>query len=128
MAVLEWTDPPFSAGHWIPDMVAAAGAVSALGASGERSRTIEWTEVAAGRPDMIVVAPCGYRLDGAAALAREVVAAGVLPAGVSVWAVDADALVVRPGPRVVDGVSAFASILHPDRCGPPAATAARRVA
>ena len=73
------------------------------------------------------MSPCGFRLDGAADLAAEVVAAGVLPTGAEVWAVDADAFVVRPGPRVVEGVETFAAILHPDRCGPPAATAARRI-
>ena len=74
------------------------------------------------------MAPCGYRLDGSVALAEQTVAAGVLPAEAEVWAVDADAFVVRPGPRVVTGVETFAAILHPDRCGPPAVTAARRVA
>jgi iron complex transport system substrate-binding protein len=95
-------------------MVTAAGAVSVLGISGERSRRIEWADVAAGRPDVIVVAPCGYRLEGAAQLAEQVVRAGVLPPNVPVWAVDADAAFVRPGPRVVDGVETLAHIAHPE--------------
>ena len=65
--VLEWTDPPFSAGHWVPDMVTAAGGEAVLGASGRRSEQIEWAAVAAAEPDVIVVAPCGYRLEGATA-------------------------------------------------------------
>ncbi len=118
IAVLEWTDPPYSSGHWVPDMVAAAGATSVLGAAGERSRRIGWGEVAAGRPDLVVVAPCGYRLDPAALLAEKIVAAGVLPPGVPVWAVDADAVFVRPGPRLVDGVEALAAIAHPGALPP----------
>ena len=74
------------------------------------------------------MAPCGFRLDGAADLAEQAVAAGVLPERAEVWAVDADAFVVRPGPRVVEGVETFASILHPERCGPPVPSAARRLA
>ena len=113
IAMLEWTAPPFSSGHWVPDLVAAAGAESVLGTSGSRSVQVTWDDVAQSQPDIIVVTPCGFRLDGAAQLAEEVVAAGVLPAGVPVWAVDADAAFVRPGPRLVDGVQAIAHIAHP---------------
>jgi iron complex transport system substrate-binding protein len=120
MAVLEWTDPPFSSGHWVPDMVTAAGAVSVLGVAGQRSAQIEWSTVAAGEPELIVVAPCGYRLDGATALAEQVVTAGVLPPGIAVWAVDADAAFVRPGPRVIDGIEALAHIAHPEAVAAPA--------
>jgi iron complex transport system substrate-binding protein len=119
MAVLEWTDPPFSSGHWVPDMVSAAGALSVLGDGGQRSRQIEWADLVSARPEVIVVAPCGYRLDGGRRLAEEVVAAGVLPVGVPVWAVDADAAFVRPGPRLVDGVEALAHIAHPEVCRAP---------
>jgi iron complex transport system substrate-binding protein len=114
MTVLEWTDPPFSSGHWVPDLVAAAGAEPVLGLSGERSKQIAWDAVAAATPDVIVVAPCGYRLDGARLLAEQLVASGALPAGIPVWAVDADAAFVRPGPRVIDGVETLAHIAHPD--------------
>jgi iron complex transport system substrate-binding protein len=118
MAVLEWTDPPFSAGHWVPDLVTAAGARSVLGASGQRSERVEWADVASCRPDLVVVAPCGYRLEGAAELARTARDTGHLPEGVPVWAVDADAAYVRPGPRLVDGIEALAAIAHPDRWPP----------
>jgi iron complex transport system substrate-binding protein len=113
VAVLEWTDPPFSSGHWVPDMVAAAGGRSVLGAPGRRSATIEWDDVATADPDLIVVAPCGYRLDGARELAGQLVASGRLPDGPPVWAVDADAAFVRPGPRLVDGIEALAALVHP---------------
>jgi iron complex transport system substrate-binding protein len=119
VAVLEWTDPPFSSGHWVPDMVSAAGAEPVIGAAGERSRRIEWSDVGAAEPDLVVVAPCGYRLDGATALAEQVIAAGVLPPDVPVWAVDADAAFVRPGPRVVDGVETLAHIAHPHSVSSP---------
>jgi iron complex transport system substrate-binding protein len=119
LAVLEWTDPPFSAGHWVPDMVTAAGAESVLGVAGRRSQQVEWAAVGAARPDVIVVAPCGYGLDGARQLAEEMVARGVVRRGVPVWAVDADAAFVRPGPRLVDGVEALAHIAHPDAVNAP---------
>lgn len=113
VAVLEWPDPPFSAGHWVPDMVTAAGACSALGDGGQQSRRIEWRGVADSKPEFVVVAPCGYRLDPAAELALDLCRAGHLPDAVPVWAVDADAAFVRPGPRVVDGIEALAAIAHP---------------
>jgi len=113
VVVLEWTDPPFSSGHWVPDMVEAAGGRSRLGRSGERSSQVHWDEVTAAQADLVVVAPCGFRLDGAAALAEELVAQRRLGGDVPIWAVDADAAFVRPGPRLVDGVEALASVIHP---------------
>lgn len=114
VAVLEWTDPPFSSGHWVPDMVEAAGGRSLLGRSGARSSQVGWEDVTATGADLVVVAPCGYRLEGAVAQAEEVVAQGILPADVPVWAVDADAAFVRPGPRLVDGIEALAAVIHPE--------------
>ncbi|HWC35311.1 MAG TPA: cobalamin-binding protein [Mycobacteriales bacterium] len=114
VVVVEWTDPPFCAGHWVPDMVDAAGGRALLGRPGENSQRISWEDVAAAKPEVVVVAPCGYRLDGATALARQAIDDGLTPPGVPVWAVDADAAYVRPGPRLVDGVEALAAVLHPD--------------
>jgi iron complex transport system substrate-binding protein len=114
VAMLEWTDPPFSSGHWVPDMVDAAGGVSVLGEPGRRSEQVAWSDLTGCRPDVVVVAPCGYHLDGAQALAVELVAAGHVPPAAELWAVDADAEFVRPGPRLVDGVETLAAILHPD--------------
>jgi len=119
MAVLEWTDPPFSSGHWVPDMVTAAGAESVLGVSGERSRQVEWGAVTAARPDVVVVAPCGYRLDGATELAEQVIHAGVLPPGLPVWAVDADAAFVRPGHGWSTASKPWPTSHIPVRCAHP---------
>jgi iron complex transport system substrate-binding protein len=113
VAVLEWTDPPFTAGHWVPDMVVAAGGDPVLGTAGGRSVETTWEQVVATAADVVVVSPCGYRLPAAIELAHAVIAAGVLPPGVAVWAVDADAAFVRPGPRLVDGVEALAGVFHP---------------
>jgi iron complex transport system substrate-binding protein len=111
VAVVEWVDPPFTAGHWIPDLVIAAGGQPVAARPGALSVPTSWPAIAAAAPDHVVVAPCGYHLPGAIDQARSV--ARALP-GVSVWAIDADGIVVRPGPRLVDGVEAIASILHPD--------------
>lgn len=126
--VLEWTAPAFTSGHWVPDLVTAAGGWPVLARPGADSVSVAWPEVAGCGAEVVLVAPCGYHLDGAAELAATVVADGVLPSGAQVWALDADAFVVRPGPRLVDGVEAIAAILHPDRCGPLDAAAARRIA
>jgi len=114
MAVLEWTDPPFNAGHWVPDMVAAAGGTPVLAVSGQRSNVITWQDVASAEPDVIVVSPCGFRLDGCIDMARALRQSGKLTTDAPLWAVDADAAFVRPGPRLVDGVEALAAIAHPD--------------
>jgi iron complex transport system substrate-binding protein len=111
VAVVEWVDPPFTAGHWVPDLVTAAGGVPVATQPGGRSVQTTWPAVAAAAPEHVVVAPCGFHLPGAIEQARHV--AGMLP-GTAVWAIDADGIVVRPGPRLVDGVEAIASILHPD--------------
>ncbi len=125
--LLEWTDPAFTDGHWVPDMIAAAGGRSVMGRPGRNSQGATWDEIAACAAEVVIVAPCGFRLAGATELAEQVVARGVLPDGAEVWAVDADAFVVRPSPRVVDGVETFASILHPERHGQPDPHTAVRV-
>jgi iron complex transport system substrate-binding protein len=111
VAVIEWVDPPFTAGHWIPDLVTAAGGEPVAARPGRPSVPADWSAIAAAAPELVIVAPCGYHLSGAIEQAQRAVRA--LP-GTPVWAIDADGIVVRPGPRVVDGVEAIASILHPD--------------
>ena len=108
--VLEWIDPPFGAGHWVPDIIAAAGGEPVLSRPGQRSVQTTWQEITAAAPDVVIVAPCGFNLDGAAEQAHSI--AHLLPSSASVWAIDADSVMVRPGPRLVDGVEEIAAILH----------------
>jgi len=110
VTVVEWTDPPFTAGHWIPDLVVAAGGEPVAASPGAMSVQTSWASIAEARPDVVIAAPCGFHLAGAAEQAKTV--ADALPE-CEVWAIDADGIVVRPGPRLVDGVEAIASILHP---------------
>jgi iron complex transport system substrate-binding protein len=117
--LLEWTDPPFAPGHWVPEMISAAGGEPLLGAPGAKSERITWEAVHAARPEVVVVAPCGYDLAGASALAQSLVASRVLPDGVPVHAVDANASWARPGTRLVDGVEELAALLHPGTPAPP---------
>ena len=126
--VLEWTDPPFAPGHWVPEMVERAGAVSTLGSAGEKSFRTTWDAARASEPEVVVVAPCGYHLAGAAALAADLVAREVLPRGIPVWAVDANASFARPGPRLVDGIEALAAIVHPEAVGAADPAMACRIA
>ena len=108
--VLEWTDPPFAPGHWVPEMVELAGGTAVLGTAGEPSRRTTWQDAAGAAPDVIVCAPCGYRLDAACELAQDV---ATRFRGIPVWAVDANASWARPGPGLVDGIEALGAILHP---------------
>ncbi len=111
--VVEWVDPPFLAGHWVPELVTRAGGSAGPAAAGERSTATTWDEVnAAVRDgvDIVLVAPCGYDVEGAREQAIEV--RRRLATDCPVWAIDANGLVVRPGPRLVDGVETIAAILH----------------
>jgi iron complex transport system substrate-binding protein len=125
--VLEWTDPPFTAGHWVPDLITAGGGQALLAHAGKDSVRVEWDVVRHAAADVVVVAPCGYHLEPTVGLAERLVNEARLPDGAEVWAVDADSHFVRPGPRVVDGAETVGRILHPDRLGPPAPEHARRV-
>jgi iron complex transport system substrate-binding protein len=111
---LEWSDPPFSGGHWVPDMIKAAGGEAVLAATGRRSRRVGWAEVAAAAPEIAVFMPCGYALDEAVDEGERLLDVPELSATARIYAVDASAFFSRPGPRLVDGVEALASKLHPD--------------
>ncbi len=115
VAVVEWVDPPFPGGHWIPDLVSAAGGEPVGMLAGQRSRGVDWSFVTTARPDVVVVAPCGFHLAGAVEQAATV--AGAVP-DAAIWAIDGDGIVVRPGPRLVDGVEALASVIHPGAVAP----------
>jgi iron complex transport system substrate-binding protein len=105
--VLEWLDPPYTAGHWVPDVVAAAGGEALLGDPGGRSRAATWHEVLGTDPEVVVLAPCGMPPADALAQAGELVPPELLRR--RVVAVD----LARPGPRLVDCVEALAAVLHP---------------
>jgi iron complex transport system substrate-binding protein len=128
---LEWLEPPFSGGHWVPDLVARAGGAPVLCAPGEHSRPLRWQDVAAAAPDVVVFMPCGYDLEAAADEARGLAAVDELtdtPAwrDSRVWVVDATSYFSRPGPRIVDGLELLAWVLHPDDFpAPPSGRAAR---
>ena len=111
--VLEWSDPPFSGGHWVPDMVEAAGGVPVLAVPGARSRRLMWEEIVPEPVDITVFMPCGFDLDGAVAQAPKLLSRPDAAGLGSVFAVDANAYFSRPGPRVVDGVELLAELLHP---------------
>lgn len=107
--VLEWIDPPFVAGHWVPELVSTAGGEVLLGMPGGRSTTVTWEEAKASNPDVVLVAPCGFDLDGAVAQAHSI--AHHFP-NAELWAIDGNAYVTRPGPRLVDAIEAIAQALH----------------
>lgn len=113
VVVLEWTDPPYAPGHWIPEMVTAAGGDPVLGRTGERSSRVTWETVNAAEPDLVVCAPCGFDRVAAQAQADTLLAEGLLPDGVPVHAVDANASWARPGTRLIDGIEELAQLLHP---------------
>lgn len=130
VAVIEWTDPVFSAGHWVPDMIARAGGRDALAASGDHSRTLTPEEVREAGADVVVFAPCGFDLPRALSAAQEALGKpewSWLRAG-PVWAVNGDSLTSRPGPRLWEGVATFARLLHGDVFGAPDPAQALRVA
>ena|ERR1700729_315287 len=123
VVALEWLDPPFTAGHWMPQLIEFAGGEDALGFAGENSVQTTWEEVVAVQPDVVIVMPCGYDAEIAhreAEMHRDQLAA--IGAG-EIVAVDASAYYSRPGPRLIDGLELLAHILHPELVpdpGPPA--------
>jgi iron complex transport system substrate-binding protein len=122
VACIEWIDPPFNGGHWVPEQVDLAGGRDVLGTPGARSRELAWDDVRAARPEIVVVMPCGWDARRAEQEARAVpdIAARIV-------AVDGNAYFSRPGPRLVDGVELLASLLHPGVVPPPRDAAAIEV-
>ena len=123
VACLEWLDPLFNAGHWVPEQVRIAGGEDVLGSAGARSREIRWDDVIAARPEIVIAMPCGWDAPRAA---REAGALGPIR-GARIVGVDGAAYFSRPGPRLVDGAELLASIFHPDSVAAPAGSSAVRV-
>jgi iron complex transport system substrate-binding protein len=116
---IEWLDPPFSAGHWIPEMVRLAGGAELFARAGEPSERLSWEEILGAAPEVLVLMPCGF--DAARAVREARALPGILgwedlPAVKNgrVWAVDANSYYSRPAPRLVEGVEILAHILHPE--------------
>jgi iron complex transport system substrate-binding protein len=116
---LEWFEPLFNAGHWVPEMVEAAGGADVLAVPGKPSVRIEWRDVATAAPEVVVLMPCGFNVDRAVTDSKTLARLPGwrdLPAvrRGEVFAVDASSYFSRPGPRLVDGVEILAHVLHPD--------------
>jgi iron complex transport system substrate-binding protein len=130
--VLEWLEPPFAPGHWVPEQIALAGGDHSFGHAGQPSTTTNAEAIRAYAPEVIVLAPCGYyKEDTLRALETARFPAGwrELPAVAAgeVWAVDATAYFSRPGPRVVVGAEILSRIIHPELFGAPEEHEAVRV-
>jgi len=120
---LEWLDPPFTAGHWVPEMIAAAGGESVAGRAGEKSAETRWEELGGLNPDVVVVMPCGWYAEDSLAQATahrgEIEALGAA----RVYAVDAASSFSRPGPRLIDGTELLAHLIHPGLADAPGTVA-----
>jgi iron complex transport system substrate-binding protein len=124
---LEWLEPPFIGGHWVPEMIEIAGGEDAIGTAGAKSRTASWEELEAAEAEVLVAMPCGW--DSARArqeLLEHSDQVAALDAS-RVYAVDAAASFSRPGPRLVDGTELLAHLLHPDRVEAPPRVAFEQV-
>lgn len=130
VAVIEWTDPLFAAGHWVPEMIHRAGGIDVLARPGEHSTTRTLAQVRDASPAVVLVAPCGFDLDRAAAEANRLLTSAewTWARETQVWAVDANSFLSRPGPRVVDGIELLAQVLHTTLFGAPSSSAAQRLA
>jgi len=129
VAVVEWCDPVYTAGHWVPDMVRRAGGRDVVAAPGQHSAVTTAAAIAAVDPEVILVAPCGYDVTRAAEAATALLAQEEWrwAIGRTVWALDANHLTSRPGPRLADGIETIASILHPSLFAPPRPESARKI-
>ncbi|CAN5758461.1 cobalamin-binding protein [soil metagenome] len=120
--LLEWTDPPFTAGHWNLEIIALAGGREVLGQAGQASRRVSWEEVLASQAEVVLVAPCGYTLEQTEA---ELPALAARPGWDRLPAVrrgfvsliDGSAYFSRPGPRLEESIRIAAAAINPERCG-----------
>lgn len=127
VVALEWLDPPYAAGHWVPQLIEYAGGEDVLGFAGERSEEQSWEMIAAAEPDLVIVMPCGFDAEIAhreAEMHRDQLSR--LGAG-EVIAVDAASYFSRPGPRIIEGLELLAHVIHPELVDVPAELAARAI-
>jgi iron complex transport system substrate-binding protein len=116
---MEWLDPVYCSGHWVPEMVKLAGGVDALSRVGADSVRIPWADVLQWAPEVLIITPCGFNLEKAIEQAEQLLTYpgwSNLPAVNEgrVYAVDANSYFARPGPRVVDGTELLAHLIHPE--------------
>ncbi len=123
---LEWSDPPFNGGHWVPEMIELAGAEPVLASRGTPSVRVSWDQIVSASPQAVVFMPCGYDLDGAVAEAGPLLDRPEI-SDTAFFAVDASSYFSRPGPRLVDGVEILASALHPETAPESPAGTVRRL-
>lgn len=119
VVALEWLDPPFTAGHWVPEMIDLAGGTDLVGRPGSKSLETTWPELAGLNPDIAVVMPCGYYADEAERQAVEYLDSIRTMGPGEVHAVDAAASFSRPGPRLIDGIELLGHLFHPDAVPAP---------
>lgn len=130
--MLEWLEPPFAPGHWVPEQVELAGGIPVMGAAGKKSRATTYEQIAESKADVLVLIPCGYDIPDIKrqiALTSFPEVLSTLPAFESneIWALDASAYFSRPGPRVVEGAEILAKVLNPSEFGEPSPDEAVRV-
>ena len=125
VAALEWLDPPFAPGHWVPEQILLAGGECLLGRAGEPSYRTDWETIQEACPEVLLLMPCGYSLQEVLAEARSLLPRLCDLGRVSIWALEANAYFSRPGPRVVEGIELLAQVLHPERFGEPDPSRAR---
>jgi iron complex transport system substrate-binding protein len=128
---IEWLDPPFTPGHWVPEMIALAGGENLAGTPGGHSHQVDWSDLEGLDPDVLILMPCGYGLEASEADANRHAEAlrRVAPRAIDdgrAFVVDGSSYFNRSGPRVVDGVEILAGLLHPDAFAVPDPTVARR--
>lgn len=120
VAFLEWLDPPFSSGHWTPELVRLAGGLEGLGVEGQPSRTLRWDDVLAWQPQIVLIACCGFSVERTMQdipLLELVPGWQDTPAAASgqVYVTDGSQYFSRPGPRLVDSLEMLAHLFHPER-------------
>lgn len=128
VAVIEWTEPIYAGGHWVPEQVARAGGLDVLANTGAHSVTASPVQLRNANPEIVMVAPCGFGIERAVAEAAHLMSMHPWLAGCQVWAMDGNALTSRPGPHLVNGIEAMARIFAPTLFSPGDPALTRRIA
>jgi iron complex transport system substrate-binding protein len=130
--MLEWLEPPFAPGHWVPQQVHAAGGICLLGNAGQPSRTTSYDQILSENPDVLVLIPCGYYISDTIRQIKSVRfpsswrSMAAINSG-QIWALDATSYFSRPGPRLIDGAEILAKLLHPQLFGEPSPSEALKI-